>query len=479
MRQRLIEAPLPGWTDPADAFASLLGDSERAIWLDSGVHAVTGMSYLASGSRLVTAAVPDGTVTVDGVQERGTILDFLRRELPSARVGEGAGFRLGWVGWLGYELRSQTMGTPVTHESAVPDASLLFVDRAIAFDHDSRTMSVLALGEGWLGELGEWRRTVSRRLAERAGRGSAAAVTAPTGDAPRVTWAYGDDEYLAMIRECQVSIAAGDAYQLCLTTEAVVEARPDPLATYLALRRSSPTHHGALYIADGIALLSASPELFLSVSPDGVVESRPIKGTRARGATADEDAALATELEESDKERAENLMIVDLMRNDIARVSEVGSVSVPSLLAVESYAHVHQLVSTVRGRLAAGRTGIDAVEACFPAGSMTGAPKLSAVTILERLENRARGVYSGAFGYFGLDGRIDLAMVIRSILIDRDRTTVGAGGGITALSVPEEELDEVRLKAAALLAVLGAPSLPPSPSPDPGPDPGPSEIHAI
>ena len=184
MRQRLIEAPLPGWTDPADAFASLLGDSERAIWLDSGVHAVTGMSYLASGSRLVTAAVPDGTVTVDGVQERGTILDFLRRELPSARVGEGAGFRLGWVGWLGYELRSQTMGTPVTHESAVPDASLLFVDRAIAFDHDSRTMSVLALGEGWLGELGEWRRTVSRRLAEPAGRGSAAAVTAPTGDCP-------------------------------------------------------------------------------------------------------------------------------------------------------------------------------------------------------------------------------------------------------------------------------------------------------
>ncbi|WP_394770367.1 anthranilate synthase component I family protein [Lacisediminihabitans sp.] len=469
MRQRLIEAPLPGWTDPADAFSSLLGDSERAVWLDSGMHAVTGMSYLAAGSRLVTASVPHGTITVDGARQDGTILDFLRRELPSARLGDGAGFRLGWVGWLGYELRSQTMGTTVTHESAVPDASLLFVDRAIAFDHESRTMSVLALGDDWLGDLGEWRRAVSRRLAEPV-RAPAATVTAPAGEPPRVTWAYGDDEYLAMIRECQASIAAGDAYQLCLTTEAVVEARPDPLATYLALRRSSPTHHGALYIADGIALLSASPELFLSVSPDGVVESRPIKGTRARGATPNEDAALATELEESDKERAENLMIVDLMRNDIARVSEVGSVSVPSLIALESYAHVHQLVSTVRGRLAAGKTGIDAVEACFPAGSMTGAPKLSAVTILERLEDRARGVYSGAFGYFGLDGRIDLAMVIRSILIDRDRTTVGAGGGITALSVPEEELDEVRLKAAALLAVLGAPALPP---------PSPSEIHAI
>ncbi|HAM27823.1 MAG TPA: aminodeoxychorismate synthase component I [Microbacteriaceae bacterium] len=462
MRHRLIEAPLFGWVDPADAFASLFGDAERAVWLDSGVHAETGMSYLAAGSRLATASVSAGTIAVNGLQERGTILDFLRRELPQTRGPAGAGFRLGWVGWLGYELRAQTMGVTVCHESTVPDAALIFVDRAVVFDPGSHTMSLMALGESWNGELAEWRDATVRRLA---GPPGAPKVGSDTGEPPLVTWAYSDDDYLAMIRECQASIAAGDAYQLCLTTQAVVESRPDPLATYLALRRSSPTHHGALFIADGIALLSASPELFLSVSPDGVVESRPIKGTRARGAAPDEDAALARELEDSEKERAENLMIVDLMRNDIARVSEVGSVSVPSLLAVESYAHVHQLVSTVRGRLAAGMTGIDAVAACFPAGSMTGAPKLSAVTILERLEDRARGVYSGAFGYFGLDGRIDLAMVIRSILIEPNRATVGAGGGITALSVPEEELDEVRLKAAALLAVLGAPQPP-------------SEIHA-
>jgi len=148
-------------------------------------------------------------------------------------------------------------------------------------------------------------------------------------------------------------------------------------------------------------------------------------------------------------------MIVDLMRNDIGRVSEVGSVTVPRLLAVETYAHVHQLVSTVRGRLAAGLTGVDAVRACFPAGSMTGAPKHSAVTILDRLEHRARGVYAGAFGYFGLDGRIELSMVIRSILLDADGASIGTGGGITALSVPAEELAEVKLKSAALLAVLG------------------------
>jgi para-aminobenzoate synthetase component 1 len=237
-----------------------------------------------------------------------------------------------------------------------------------------------------------------------------------------------------------------------------VAVTPDPFETYLALRAANPSHHGAFFRAGDVSLLSSSPELFLSLAPDGTIESHPIKGTRRRGETGASDAALVAELLASDKERAENLMIVDLMRNDIARVSEVGSVSVPRLLAVETYAHVHQLVSTVRGRLAPGLSAVDAVVACFPAGSMTGAPKHSAVTILDGLERRARGVYAGAFGYFGLDGRVELSMVIRSILLDAEGATIGSGGGITALSVPAEELAEVKLKAAALLAVLGVPS---------------------
>jgi anthranilate synthase component 1 len=192
------------------------------------------------------------------------------------------------------------------------------------------------------------------------------------------------------------------------------------------------------------------------VTPDRVVESKPIKGTRPRGASPEADDQLRTELVESEKERAENLMIVDLMRNDIGRVSEVGSVSVTSLLEVESYAQVHQLVSTVRGILRQDLRPVDAIGACFPAGSMTGAPKHRATLILDALEHRPRGIYSGAFGYLGFDGAVDLAMVIRSIVIDRESATVGAGGGITALSVPEEELAEAKLKAAALLRVLGA-----------------------
>jgi anthranilate synthase component 1 len=205
-----------------------------------------------------------------------------------------------------------------------------------------------------------------------------------------------------------------------------------------------------------VSLLSSSPEQFLVVSPGGEVTTRPIKGTRARGDDAEEDAAQVHALRESDKERAENLMIVDLMRNDLTRVCEVGSVTVTELLEVESYAQVHQLVSTVVGRLRPGLTAVDALEAAFPAGSMTGAPKLRATQLLDGLERRARGMYSGCFGYLAADGRADFAMTIRTIVLDADGATVGVGGGITALSVPGEELFEVKVKARAPLAALGA-----------------------
>jgi anthranilate/para-aminobenzoate synthase component I len=343
-------------------------------------------------------------------------------------------------------LRGETMGVPVSRESRYPDAAWMLVTECLAFDHVSREVTLLALDD-----IAGFYERVSAAL-DSAPRLPAATTVTPTS----VEWAYSDADYLAMIASCQESIRNGDAYQLCLTTESRVDASPDPFTTYLALRATSPTHHGALLIAAGVAILSATPEQFLTVSPDGVVETKPIKGTRRRGDTDVADRALRAELESSEKERAENLMIVDLMRNDIGRISRVGSVTVPSLLEVESYAHVHQLVSTVRGQLADGLTSIDAIEACFPAGSMTGAPKLSATHILDSLEQRARGIYSGVFGYVGLDGAVDLAMVIRSIIIDEHGSTVGTGGGITALSIPSEELDEARLKAAALLRVLGA-----------------------
>ena len=454
---RVLSFPVTAWVDPSVVFSALYGAEQHAVWLDSGMHALTGMSLMGAAARRLTASVADETVTIDGVRRSGTVFDFLRGELQRHAVPEHPGFALGWVGWLGYELRAQTMQVEPSAQSRYPDAALVFLDRGVLFDHASGSTTLLALGDAWEGELLAWRDRVAEQLTGLTGDTGGHAPALVPREPPSVEWAYSDEEYLGMIRECQAAIVAGDAYQLCLTTQAQVGASPDPLATYLALRVSSPTHHGAYLRMGDVSVLSASPEQFIAVSPSGEVQTSPIKGTRRRGANPEDDARLREELLASDKERAENLMIVDLMRNDIGRIAAVGSVYVSSLLTVESYAQVHQLVSTVQGKLAEGVSGVDAVVSCFPAGSMTGAPKRSATEILDRLERRPRGIYSGVLGYFGLDGRIDLSMIIRSIVIDAEGATVGAGGGITALSVPEEELDEVYLKAAALLEVLGVP----------------------
>ncbi|MFC5501885.1 anthranilate synthase component I family protein [Lysinimonas soli] len=434
MHPTLLRSPLGTGFDAATVFAALYGGRDDVFWLDSGP---AGMSYLGAGT----------PVEVDDA----TVWEMLRA-VPQGVVAadDAPAFRLGAVGWLGYELRGGTTGVAVSRPSRYPDAAFLRVDRAIAIDAATGAAELLVRDDDDAAAVGRWREEVL------ALQGTAPPAPGRSSQAPpTVHWHDSDARYLANVAACQRAIHDGEAYQLCLTTEAEVEGAFDPLGVYLALRASSVTHHGALIRIGGVSLLSASPERFLDIDPSGVVTTRPIKGTRPRGSAAAADAALAAELRASEKERAENLMIVDLMRNDLARVCELGSVAVTELLEVESYPHVHQLVSTVRGQLAAGRRPIDAIEACFPAGSMTGAPKIRATQLLDELEGRARGLYAGAFGYVGLDGRVDLAMSIRSIVLDPRGATVGTGGGITALSVPEEELAEAKLKAAALLAALG------------------------
>jgi para-aminobenzoate synthetase component 1 len=477
---------LPEWRDPAAVFDILYRTSAYAFWLDAGDNAGTGVSYLGAaspGSRFVTASVPEGTVTVSvagnspvpGQTAPGTIFEFLRADLAGSgddadadadadsdadadRDADTGGFRLGWVGWLGYELGAQILGTPA-HDSRHPDAALLEVHRVLMFDHATRTVTALARrAPGDPTDAPQaWADTVRQALAAAEAPPAASVPPSPPPalGAGAARWRHDAHRYAELIAECQAFIRAGDAYQLCLTNEIQVDVRPHPVDAYLALRAGSPSHHGGLLRFGDTALLSASPEQFLAVSPGGRVITKPIKGTRARSAGVVRDRELRAELEGSDKERAENLMIVDLMRNDLGRIAELGSVRVTNLLAVESYAHVHQLVSTVEARLAAGLTGVDAVASCFPAGSMTGAPKISAMTILDALEDGPRGLYAGAFGYLGRNGAVDLAMVIRSIVLGPDGASIGTGGGITALSDPLEEIEETRLKAAALLAVLG------------------------
>ncbi|MGP5082988.1 anthranilate synthase component I family protein [Corynebacterium variabile] len=220
---------------------------------------------------------------------------------------------------------------------------------------------------------------------------------------------------------------------------------------YTALRRDNPAPFASFLRLPGVTVMSTSPERFLRVSVDGLVTSSPIKGTRPVGDTGEEDLRIRAELQRSEKDRAENLMIVDLVRHDLGRVAAPGTVQVPELFSIESYATVHQLVSTVTARLGEGHTGVDAVRASFPPGSMTGAPKERTMRILEELEDAPRGVYSGAVGYFSLDGAVDLSVVIRTLVAvgteGQRRLSYGVGGAVVAQSDPDAEYDETVIKA--------------------------------
>jgi len=449
--------PLDTWVDPADAFVTLFGASDvDAAWLDSGPEAVDGRSFIGTGTVSATSSVADGTATIGGVTSPGNILDALRDDLTARHHPEPSGHPVGWWGRFGYEAGAAAAGAPVaaSPETKPPvDAAFLLVDRLLAFDHAARSVVIVAPDDA---DGRAWSDEVVRTLASPATRDSARLYeSAHPVPGATARWRHDDTAYLAAIDACRTAIRAGDAYQLCLTNQATAYTVAEPLAVHLRLRRASPAPYGGFLRIAGESLVSSSPEEFLRTDAEGRVRTRPIKGTRPRGTTVAADLELRAELEASEKERAENVMIVDLMRNDLGRVCEVGSVEVTHLLAVESYAQVHQLVSTVEGRLRAGLTAMDAVAACFPAGSMTGAPKLSAMRILHRLENGPRGAFAGCFGYLALDGTADLAMVIRSIHFADGVATIGAGGGITALSVPSEELEEVRVKARALFAAAG------------------------
>lgn len=421
MPEPLTAHLLPGWVEPAAVFRMLEAQAPDVFWLDAGATAGSGWSFVGTGER---SELP-GSVRLD-VPPSDAALPPLRG---------------GWVGWYDYEA-----GAEVAIRGAVdePGGAWLRATHIVAFDHETGQSWVLAEAE----ELDEWAMRVQTT--------DAAASALPTPAEPSVAISrHEPDEYAALIERCRELIRAGIAYQLCLTTRFTVAGPHDPVAVYLRLRAATPAHHGGFVRIGGQSLLSASPEQFLHAS-GGVIRTRPIKGTRPRGADPEQDAALAAELATNTKERAENVMIVDLMRNDLSRVCVPGSIRVDALWAVETYPAVHQLVSTVSGTAAFDTTVADLLAATFPAGSMTGAPKISAMTRLHELEGAPRGIYAGCFGYIGVDGTIDLAMVIRSIVIDDASAVVGAGGGITWGSDAAAEVAEVATKARAPLAALGA-----------------------
>ncbi len=463
---------------------------------------------------VLTYDVHEGHVTrhdAAGVSvEESSIFDVLDREL-SARTlpspeGAARGLLCGFVGYLGYECKADC-GSPNAHRSDVPDAVQMLATRVVAVDHVQGLTHLLALGREGEAEVQWWldeaEATVRETLAasftadggdtsgveETSGvedtggpaeagggpaRPGAGAVdgahpgrsredgsivgvgTVPhsVGDTVSFRCGRGRRQYLADIHRCQAELAAGESYEVCLTDQISTAASPPPFELYRTLRRSNPAPFAAYLKLGDLAVLSSSPERFLSVDRDRVVQARPIKGTARRAEDPDRDAALRAELQRDEKTFAEHLMIVDLLRNDLGRVCTLDSVAVPELMIIESYPTVHQMISTVTGTLEPARTSVECVRACFPGGSMTGAPKLRTMGIIDDIERVARGVYSGAIGYFGLDGVVDLSIVIRTIVMRPGATTIGAGGAIVMQSDPAEEFDEILLKARAPMAAL-------------------------
>ncbi|MEU3404181.1 aminodeoxychorismate synthase component I [Streptomyces sp. NPDC006670] len=462
--------------DAEEVRRTCLPEGRATFWLDSSavLEGASRFSFLGDDrgplAEYVTYRVADGIVSVRGsdgstTRTRRPFFAYLEDQLALRRVPVAPGlpfeFNLGYVGYLGYELKAETTGEPA-YRSPHPDAALLFADRLIALDHQDGCCYLLALdrrghddgARAWLRETAETLTGLAARAPARPAPATVVGVPEGAGFGPAARPRHDKDAYLARIDECLKEIRNGESYEICLTNMVTAPTEAAPLPLYCALRAISPVPYGALLEFPELSVLSASPERFLAIDAAGGVESKPIKGTRPRGVTAEEDERLRADLAGREKDRAENLMIVDLVRNDLNSVCAIGSVHVPRLFAVETYAPVHQLVSTIRGRLRPGTSTAACVRAAFPGGSMTGAPKKRTMEIIDRLEEGPRGVYAGALGWFSLSGAADLSIVIRTIVLAGGRAEFGVGGAIVSLSDQEEEFTETVVKARAMVRAL-------------------------
>lgn len=423
---RLNHREVPGALDCPRVFDALKRDGHDAFFLDSadprGRYSILG-DTTGPLSRSWRFSLDDDTPD---------ILTTLERELATPILDPpDLPFTGGVVGYLGYECAQLTLPITLRHRSPYPDAYFVRPQSFIVYDHEREVAHLCCLaGEGDT-EL------MDRLEAKLAGADG-------TGGASISNGSWRTPDYLDRIERAQELLRAGESYEVCLTDTFAVRTEGD---IYAHLREHNPAPYAAHLVFDGVEVASASPERFLTVR-GREVEAKPIKGTIA----ADQDPALLKDA----KTRAENLMIVDLLRNDLSRVCEPGTVRVPGLMRVESFATVHQLVSTITGRLRHDATVVDAMRATFPPGSMTGAPKLRTCEIIDTLETGPRGVYSGALGYLGFDGQADLSVVIRTAVRAGSTVTVGAGGAIVLDSDPAAELAERDLKAESVLGAFDA-----------------------
>jgi len=464
-RYTLRSRCLRQFPDPEAVFIRYFAGSAAAYWLHSASlrEGMSRFSFMGDCSGPMSCVISYHSAGRRLHIERNgheslreeSIFDFLAREIERYRCTDAGlpfDFAGGFVGYFGYELK-QECGSEGPHRSEQPDARFIFADRFLAFDHVARETYLVAVHEEGAASPESWFDSMQAGLTE-------LRVPPPlvygTQQAPVVFRLQHDrTDYMGRIDAALREIEAGETYEVCLTNKLVAEnISIDEFSLYRTLQRINPAPFSAFLRFPGVSVLSSSPERFLRVDRNGRVEAKPIKGTAPRSADPNEDTRLAQQLRTDEKSRAENMMIVDLLRNDLGRVCETGSVSVPKLMDVETYATVHQLVSTVQGRLGARCSVIDCIRSAFPGGSMTGAPKIRTMEIIDRLEGAARGIYSGSIGYLSLNDTVDLNIVIRTVIAADHRVSIGVGGAIVALSDPAAEFEETMLKAKAIVQAI-------------------------
>ncbi|MDB6374588.1 aminodeoxychorismate synthase [Photorhabdus bodei] len=457
-------------------FQQIFTESKYVFWLDSNDLSTERSRFSIMGdtsseeSLFVTADARQHILKVNSNQDKQSIektgiFDWLHRQLEQAEIVNDTEYSLpfdvrpGWFGYLGYELKKEVVSGFI-HQSSMPDAAMIFTNRIIVCDHKKNRWYAIAIvikdniyqyerARKWLAEIKAKIEKIKIDI-------NLDSFVFPHAD--NLNLRHSASEYIKIIEACQEEIRNGESYEICLTNEITFDLKEniDHLSLYCALRKENPTPFSAfIRCSKTWSVLSFSPERFMKVSRDGIAESRPIKGTRKRISDSQQDALMINDLSSNEKDRAENLMIVDLVRNDLGRVAKACKVKPGPLFEVESFATVHQLVSTIRAELREDKNAVDCIKCAFPGGSMTGAPKVRTMELIDKFESAARGVYSGAIGYFSTNGAADFSIVIRTLVIKQQHVSIGTGGAIISLSNPWDELEEIAIKSSTLLKPFG------------------------
>ena len=455
-------------TDPSTIFTQLL-DAPYPFWLDSSVdHQKLGrFSFMGADPFYQLIAQGKQTTVVDFLKgtretENQPLFPLLHHLMSRWQRPKTAGlpFEAGAVGYLGYELGHQIEKFPHTtiNDLQMPDAFLSFYDALLAIDHLQQKLFIISTGLPLSNEQARKKRAAARfrwleKIIQKAGSSpSPSIVPLHFGRHRKSNFSY--EHYMKAVRRILEYISAGDIYQVNLSQRFAIDFTGNPWDFYRRFRTLSPAPFGTYLVTDDHIIMSNSPERYLLINDD-YIETRPIKGTRPRGETPEIDEQLRQELINSSKDQAEHIMIVDLERNDLGRIARYGSVHVPEMEIVESYANVHHLVSTVAARIDPAYSTVDCIANSFPGGSITGAPKLRSMEIIDELEPSCRGVYTGSIGYLDFSGDIDLNIAIRTALHHHNTLYFQVGGGIVADSDPQLEYEETITKAESFLKTLG------------------------